>query len=225
MKRLISNAFATSANCLKTMPKDIIWAIACFPLLLSETVFIPTATALDGKELYQLCSSFPLNSQCKDYEAPVPLDNRSGKKADCVFKNNEKEKRGACKINVSETGITIYQETGETLEIINDKKSTRTIQIQPTSVSKIEYREDEKANVDAIVANTLLLGVSGFPFNTRKKISEIQLNYTSITPQDTSPEQQNVDSLRIFVGRGTGREMRSQLEKITGLQAELPQAK
>ncbi|MBU7581898.1 MAG: hypothetical protein KAF91_03135 [Nostoc sp. TH1S01] len=221
MTRLISNAVATSGNCLKTMPKDIILAIACFPLLLSETVFIPTASALDGKELYQLCSSFPLNSQCKDYEVPIPLDNRSGKKADCIFKNNEKETRGICKIDVTEKGITIYQETGKKLEIINDKKSTRTIQIQPTSVSKIEYREDEKANVEGKIVNTILFGVAGLLFTPNQKISEIQINYTLTTSQDTSQEQQNVDSLRIFVGRGTGREMRSQLEKITGLRAEI----
>jgi hypothetical protein len=57
------------------------------------------------------------------------------------------------------------------------------------------------------------------------KNSEIQVNYTSTTPQDISQPEESVNSLRVFVGRDTGREMRSQLEKITGRQAEVPQAK
>ncbi len=202
-----------------------ILAIGSIPLLLFESLFIPAARALDGQQLYQLCSSFPLNSQCKGYEAPIPLDNRSGKKGDCIFKNNEVEKRGICKINVNETGITIYQETGKELEIIKDKKPTRIIQITPSNVSKIEYREDEKDNTGAKVVNTLLFGVGGLLLTHNIKVSEIQIHYTSITPQDTSQEQQSVDSLRIIVGRDTGREMRSQLEKITGQQAEIPQVK
>ncbi|MEH2161180.1 MAG: hypothetical protein V7K38_09050 [Nostoc sp.] len=213
------------ANCLKTMPKGKIAAISCVPLLLVEAVFIPAAIALDGEKLYHLCSHFPLNSQCKGYEAPISLSDRLGKTGDCIFKNNEVENRGLCKITVNETGITIYQETGKELKIINEQKSTRTIQITPTSVSKIEYREDEKNNTGAQVVSTILFGIAGSLLTPNKKVSEIQINYTSTTPQDTSQEQQSVNSLRVVVGRETGREMRSQLEKITDRQAETPQAK
>ncbi|AFY42520.1 hypothetical protein Nos7107_1889 [Nostoc sp. PCC 7107] len=206
------------------MPTRKIAAGVFFSLLLFESVFIAPVNALNAKELYQLCSSFPLNSRCQGYEAPISLDNRSGKKGDCILKKHDLEKRGNCKINVNETGITVYQEMGERLEIINDKKSTRIIQIFPNNISRIEYREDEKDNTDARVVNTLLFGITGFLLTPNKKISEIQINYASATPEDTSQEQQSMDYLRIFVGRGTGREMRSQLEKITGLQAETPQA-
>jgi hypothetical protein len=212
------------AFCLKTMPKGKIAALACLPLLLVEAVFVPAAIALDGKKLYQLCSRFPLNSQCQGYEAPISLSDRSGKIGDCIFKNNEVEKRGLCKITVNETGLTIYQETGKELEVINDQKSTRTIQITPTSVSGIEYREDEKSNTGAQVVNTILFGIAGLLLTPNKKVSEVQISYTSTIPQDASQEE-SVNSLRIFVGRDTGREMRSQLEKITGRQAETPQAK
>ncbi|MBD2517601.1 hypothetical protein H6G93_22005 [Nostoc sp. FACHB-973] len=213
------------ANRLKAMPKGKIGAIVGLPLLLVEAVFVPAAIALDGEKLYQLCSRFPLNSQCQGYETPISLGNRSGKTGNCIFKKNEVENRGLCKITVNETGITIYQETGKKLEIINDQKPTRTIEISATSVSGIEYREDEKNNTDAKVLNTLLFGIAGLLLTPNKKVSEIQINYTSTTPQDTSQEQQSVDSLRLVVGRETGREMRSQLEKITGRQAEVPQAK
>jgi hypothetical protein len=80
----------------------------CVPLLLVEAVFVPTAIALDGEKLYQLCSRFPLNSQCQGYETPISLDNRLGKTGDCIFKNNDVENRGLCKITVNEAGITIY---------------------------------------------------------------------------------------------------------------------
>ncbi|MFN6538698.1 MAG: hypothetical protein RM021_020430 [Nostoc sp. EkiNYC01] len=132
------------ANRLKAMPKGKIGAIVCVPLLLVEAVFVPAAIALDGEKLYQLCSRFPLNSQCQGYETPISLGNHSGKTGNCIFKKNEVENRGLCKITVNETGITIYQETGKKLEIINDQKPTRTIEITATSVSRIEYREDEK---------------------------------------------------------------------------------
>jgi hypothetical protein len=205
------------------MLKSKALGIVCIPLLLVEAVFIPAAHALDGKKLYQLCSRFPLNSQCQGYETPVALDDRTGKMGDCIFKNNEVESRGLCKITVNDTGITIYQETGEELEIINSKKSTRTVQITPTSVGRIQYREDEKGNTGAKVVNTILFGVAGLLLTPNKKISEIEFDY-STTPQDTSKEQ-SVNSLRVFVGRETGREMRSHLEKITGRQAEIPQVK
>ncbi len=230
MKRLISPVFFTStqgaiANCLKTMPKGKIAAIACLPLLLVEAVFVPAAIALDGEKLYHLCSHFPLNSQCKGYETPISLDDRLGKTGDCIFKNNEVENRGLCKITVNEAGITIYQETGKQLEIIKDQKSTRTIQITPTSVSGMEYYEDEKDNTGAKVVNTILFGIAGLLLTPNKKVSEIRVNYTSTTPQDTSQEKESINSLRVVIERNTGREMRSQLEKITGRQAQTPQAK
>ncbi|MBD2487345.1 MULTISPECIES: hypothetical protein [Nostocales] len=206
------------------MSKRKMAAGVLFPLLLLESVFIAPVNALNAKKLYQLCSSFPLNSRCQGYEVPISLDDRSGKKGDCILNKNDLEKRGNCKVNVNEIGVTIYQEMGEKLEIINDKKSTQIIQISPKEISRIEYREDEKDNTDARVVNTLLFGITGFLLTPNKKISEIQINYASATPEDTSQEQRSMDYLRIFVGRGTGREMRSQLEKITGLQAETPQA-
>ncbi|MFM7407675.1 MAG: hypothetical protein ACKO3K_13710 [Cuspidothrix sp.] len=198
--------------------------IVFIPLLVVEAVFIPAAHALDAKKLYQLCSRFPLNSQCQGYETPIALDDRPGKIGDCIFKNNEVESRGLCKITVNDTGITIYQETGKELEIINDKKSTRTVNITATSVGRIQYREDEKDNTGAKVVNTLLFGVAGLLFTPNKKVSEIEFDYTSTTPQDTSQEKSE-NSLRVVVGREIGREMRSQLEKITGRQADTPQTK
>ncbi|BAZ83179.1 MAG: hypothetical protein ACKO9I_23985 [Sphaerospermopsis kisseleviana] len=206
------------------MQKSKFLGIVFIPLLLVEAVFVPTAHGLDARKLYQLCSRFPLNSQCQGYETPIALDDRAGKIGDCIFKNNEVESRGLCKITVNGTGITIYQETGKELEIINDKKSTRTVQITPTSVGRIQYREDEKGNTGAKIVNTILFGVAGLLLTPNKKVSEIEFDYTSTTPQDTSQEK-SVNSLRVFIERETGREMRSQLEKITGRQAETPQTK
>lgn len=230
MKGFISTALITSsegaiAYSLKTLVNGTIAASVCFPVLLIEAFFMPAAIALDEEKLYYLCSRFPLNSQCQGYEVPVSLENRSGKKGECIFKNNETENRGLCKINVNETGVTIYQEIGKTLKVLDNKKSTRTIQITPTSVSKIEYREGEKDNTGAKVTNTLLFGVAGLFLTPKNKVSEIAINYTSGSPQDTSQGEQSENYLRVVIGRDTGREMRSQLEKITGRQAETPEAK
>lgn len=105
------SAVSAIAECIKIMPKGV--AMACIPLLLVEIVVIPSTYALEEIDLYQLCSSFPLNSKCKGYEAPIPLDKREGKTGDCTLKNNEGESRGICKIAVNEAGITIYQEIGK----------------------------------------------------------------------------------------------------------------
>ncbi|MCM0590283.1 MAG: hypothetical protein KA716_08495 [Gloeotrichia echinulata DEX184] len=227
MRQLLKSAvtiFADgAANYLKTMPKGKVAMSLCIPLLLVEGVFAPSAHALDGEKLYQLCSRFPLNSQCKDYQVPVALDNRAGKTGDCIFKNNEVEIRGNCKIVVNDAGITIYQETGTTLKVIDDKKSTRTVQITPASVTAIQYREDTRDNTEGRIVNTILFGIGGL-FTPDQKVSEIEINYTSTTPQDTS-QGQSVNSLKVIVGRQTGRELRSQLEKFPVAQAENSQVK
>ncbi|WP_190673448.1 hypothetical protein [Nostoc sp. FACHB-190] len=123
--------FISISLLLKAMSKRKMAAGVLFPLLLLESVFIAPVNALNAKKLYQLCSSFPLNSRCQGYEVPISLDDRSGKKGDCILNKNDLEKRGNCKVNVNEIGVTIYQEMGEKLEIINDKKSTQIIQISP----------------------------------------------------------------------------------------------
>ncbi len=227
MRQLLKSAvtiFADgAANYLKTMPKGKVAMSLCIPLLLVEGVFAPSAHALDSEKLYQLCSRFPLNSQCKDYQVPIALDNRAGKTGDCIFKNNEVESRGNCKIVVNDAGITIYQETGTTLKVIDDKKSTRTVQITPASVTAIQYREDTRDNTEGRIVNTILFGIGGL-FTPDQKVSEIEINYTSTTPQDTS-QGQSVNSLKVIVGRQTGRELRSQLEKFPVAQAENSQVK
>jgi hypothetical protein len=199
-------------------------AIACFPLLFVQIILPPTASALDAEELYRLCSSSPFNSQCKGYETPVSLENRPGKAGSCIFKNNQVENRGTCKIAVNETSIIIYQETGSELEVLNNNKSTRTVEISPTSVTRIQYREDSKNNTEAQIVNTLLFGLAGLLSTPKTNLSEIQISYTPNAPQDSNQEQA-ANSLTVVVERGAGIEMRFQLEKVTARQAETPRAK
>jgi hypothetical protein len=49
------------------------------PMLALEMAAPMLVSAMDNEDLYRLCSAFPFNSQCKGYEAPVPLSQRSSK--------------------------------------------------------------------------------------------------------------------------------------------------
>ena len=56
---------------LKAMSKGKIAAAAFVPLLLVESVFIAPGNALNAKDLYQLCSSFPLNSPGREMRSQL----------------------------------------------------------------------------------------------------------------------------------------------------------
>ena len=176
----------------------------------------PAAQASEGKplvgeDLYQLCSSFPLNSQCKGYEIPVALDDRPGMAGGCLFLVNQVEKKGDCKIAVSDAEIVIYQENAEKLKVLKDRAPTRIIKIIPSEISRFEYREDTQNRTGARIVNTLLFGVWAGLLTRDRKTAEFQLTYPD-------------SLLTMVVDRNAGNEMRSQLEKSIGRPAGLPGA-
>ena len=166
---------------------------------------------LASEDLYQLCSSFPFNSQCKGYEIPVALDDRPGMAGGCLFLVNQVEKRGDCKIVVSDAEILVYQETADKLKILKDRAATRTVKITPSQISRFEYREDTQDRTGARVVNTLLFGLWAGLLTRDRKTSEFQLTYPDAL-------------LTLVVDRNAGNGVRSQLEKSIGRPAGLPGA-
>ena len=73
-------------------------------------------------DLFTLCSKFPLNSRCEGYETPIPLKERTGELATCKFNRGKSQKTERCKINLAESGLTIYQEEGKAIEQLDNQK-------------------------------------------------------------------------------------------------------
>jgi hypothetical protein len=47
-------------------------AIVCFPLLAAELLLPAVSQAITSQEIYELCTKFPLNINCKGYRSPAP---------------------------------------------------------------------------------------------------------------------------------------------------------
>jgi hypothetical protein len=189
------------------------------PMLALEMAAPMLVSAMDNEDLYRLCSAFPFNSQCKGYEAPVPLSQRSGKDAGCIIKGPESEIKGACKISVENNEITLYHETGAELSILNNQKSTVFVKIPTQSVSCLQYRETRKLNSGNAVFNTLAFGLLGLALTKKRTYAEIAVNYND--PAITANGASSGDVTLIF-DQKNGLAMRSQLEQATGKTAETP---
>jgi hypothetical protein len=189
------------------------------PLLLTQLAIPSLAHAMSSEDLYRLCSEFPHNSQCKGYEAPIGLAKRPGKTAACLIKTPEAELKGACKFQIDDQEITLYQEFGDNLSVLQNEKATRKIIIPNSDVSSIQYREGKKTNTGATVVNTLAFGLVGLFLTPKKKYAEVSVNYAVAGGSGDS------NYAVMVLDRDTGLETRFQLEKATGKTVELPEAK
>ena len=99
----------------------------------------------DSNELLKLCSKFPNNSKCEGIDAPIPLDERSGEEMGCDFIfDPQKLDGGDCKVNADETGITIYQEVGDGLEVLDGEKTTVETKIKSDRVLAANFQQWNK---------------------------------------------------------------------------------
>ncbi|VEP18870.1 Pentapeptide repeat protein [Hyella patelloides LEGE 07179] len=87
---------------------------------LSPSIFAQEAEV----DLFTLCSKFPHNSKCKDFEAPIPLKERAGEAANCQVFLGDFQKNAACKIKLTEDTLTFYQEQGDKIEQLDDQRLT-----------------------------------------------------------------------------------------------------
>ena len=208
------------------------------------------AWANESEALFELCSSFPLNSQCEGYEAPISLDNRPGGEARCQFSGAENAED--CRLSIGEEDLLVYIEFGEGLSILDGEKSTTEVIIPLSAIQGFAYAEDSRANVGAILA----LGLPGLlvrkrtaTFNVRYSSEAIEADETVDTgegiseatvidataidtdaPIEASAEFADTEDVMtseqppqqfLFVMRQeSGREMRQQLEAATGITAE-----
>jgi hypothetical protein len=203
----------------------------CLPLFAIELTLSPAAQAIDGEDLYRLCTDFPYNSQCKGYEAPVALEKRSGQVTTCLIKTPQATTKESCKFNLDEEGITLYQEFGTGLSILRDKKATKVIKIPIGSVSGLQYRETEKLDQLSSVLNILAyaLNPSENPasdaVDASKKTLRRQFSDISISYGDSPESSPATNQLNMTFERNPGGEIIFRLEKTTGKTAVLLEPK
>ena len=84
----------------------------------------PTATAQEEVDRFSFCSRFPQNSKCEGFEAPVPLESRSGEETSCQLAVGEHRDNSKCKLNFGEDEIVFYQEQGDKIDQIDNKRAS-----------------------------------------------------------------------------------------------------
>jgi hypothetical protein len=174
-----------------------------------------------GEDLYQLCSSFPYNSQCKGYEIPIALADRPGQIGRCLFKKEEEQEQGGdCKVVAEESEITIYQEVEGKLKVLKDQSPTRIVKLTRTQMGRFEYRESTQDRTGERVVSTLLIGLPGLLAVRDREISEFQLEYS--LPTTDSAQKAGVGKWTFVVDRNVGLDVRSKLEKSAGRKSESP---
>lgn len=87
------------------------------------------AEDLSLDELYKLCSSFPFNSRCEGFEAPIPLDDREGTQVNCGLDLSQVDASGNCRILLEDNTLVIYAEEGDPIEPLDNQKGSREIRI------------------------------------------------------------------------------------------------
>jgi hypothetical protein len=192
-----------------------------------------SAQLVNEPDLAELCSTSPLNSRCTGYSREVALEKRPGEAGACVLIINGVNTETVCKLTITGQTIAAYYEFGDKVRSIDNEKATQEIQISPSNIKVIRYREAKKDNSTARVVNTIVFGLPGL-FGTRdKKVSEIEIEYipnsettkagseTSVVSADSPEGTKN--TLRIIVKRKTGEKLLTQLQELTGLKAEFLQ--
>ena len=101
--------------------KKVLFATA---FLASSLLSIPISAREPEIDLFTLCSKFPQNSKCKNFEAPIPLEERDGQEASCRFVLGDFQENAGCKIKLTEDTLTFYQEQGDKIEQIDNKRMT-----------------------------------------------------------------------------------------------------
>ena len=189
-----------------------------FPIaVLLPSLLFPTSVIaeeeLSARERFNLCSAFPLNSRCEGYTAPVALKQRPGKEMVCHFNSGTTERTGKCKLDIDEGRMTVYQEYGEKMDLLDDRRDTKTIEVLVPDVSSLQYRETTESDLGETIGLTLLFGLPGFLLSSPDKFAEISVEYI--------PEGQNSSVVMLIVERDDGPNLKNALEQLTGLEAKI----
>lgn len=175
-------------------------------VLLQTLGTVQFAQATEGDDnRHRLCTKFPLNSRCQGFTPAIALDDRPGTEAKCLFRGDEKA--SVCKVMVSESQMSLFTEFGGRLRVLEGEKDTQESIIPLESIESFYYSEQKKTDVGAVIA----FGLPGLL--AKIKTATIDLRYRS------AEEAEDTDNLVIVSRRKYGRELRSVLEKSTGLSA------
>ena len=100
------------------------------------------AQTKENKNLEELCLKFPNNSKCAGIESPVPLESRAGEEYSCTFEfaPGELEPKDKCKVNFTAEGVTVYQEAGDKLDLIDNKRTTVEVNIPRDRIFITNYQ-------------------------------------------------------------------------------------
>jgi hypothetical protein len=193
------------------------------------------AQANESIDLYTLCSNFPHNSRCKGYTAPIALDKRPGVSGVCTVKIPEANHKADCKITLGEKQITLYQEIGNPLSVLENKRDTQTIVIPAEQIGNLSFRTFVDQNIGGKVLSALLFGVSAAStFAPDKQMAEISFNYgapvsdkaadkVSDQAADQTAPSTNPSEAKLVLRQTLGYELRTQLERMTGQTIESPE--
>lgn len=209
--------------------------------LMVVLAFAPgSAQPVNEPDRAELCSKSPLDSRCTGYSREVALEKRPGEAGACVMTINAVNTESVCKLSITGQTITAYYEFGDKISSLDDEKATQEIQILPSNIKAIRYRETKKDNTTARAINSFVFGLPGLFATRDKKVSEIEIEYipnsetvsqptpqkaeseTSVTSSESSEGTKNI--LRIVVKRKTGEKLLTELQELTGLKAEFLQA-
>lgn len=202
------------------------WVV--LPVLLAVfSLNSPSSLAeMTSEKLYQLCSSFPYNSKCEGYSAPISLEDRPGKAARCVWGTGDAEQGGDCKFVLTEDSIVAYIEEGEPLQVLGDRRSTREVSLGYELMEQLQYREFKQGNNGARAVNTLLFGAIGFFATRNKPVAEVTVQYqpqaSSVEPLE-AVELPPLERFSFIVERDLGTSVRTHLESQTNLKVGVPE--
>lgn len=189
-------------------------AIGTILLSLAFVVPMELIQASDTDRLFSLCSKFPHNSKCKNYQAPIPLKSRSGEEALCLFPNQEEAEK--CKVLLTEELLTFYMETGKALTVLEGAKNTQESSFAVSAIESFSYSEKKKTDIGAVLA----FGLWGLLAKKKTSTFNIYFEPTETTEEVNTTENSPKKALFV-IKRKIGREMRQDIEQKTNLVAEI----
>jgi hypothetical protein len=93
-------------------------------------------------ELFQLCRTSPQNSRCKGFSTPLSLKDRPGESLDnCAFTFPilpAKPRNGECKYELTDNGLILYFEQGESLALLDDRRPTIELRLLPSQMFTLQ---------------------------------------------------------------------------------------
>ncbi len=86
-------------------------------------------TEMNIRELYNLCSKFPLNSGCQGRNIPIFLADRPGDEGKCQLLSSKDSALEPCKVVINNEGLTVYIEIGSAIAELDNQRATLEIKI------------------------------------------------------------------------------------------------